>query len=71
MSKDGLPDPNLYDVQVDGETREFMKSITGIQDDDELRKHILDIQAEALTVCEHIVWLLALTVGIRLLVTLA
>ena len=52
---DGLQAPDLYDSQVDSETREFMKLMTGIQDENELRAHILDVQAKAFTVRENTV----------------
>lgn len=50
---DGLQAPDLYDSQVDSETREFMKLMTGIQDENELRAHILDVQAKAFTVARY------------------
>ncbi len=42
-------DENLYDL--DEEERTFIKQQTGIPDDDELKAHILRVQAEAYEVC--------------------
>ncbi|KAL4069994.1 hypothetical protein V8B97DRAFT_574108 [Scleroderma yunnanense] len=38
------PYSSTYDTVIDSETRQWMKLMTGIQDDDELKKHILDFQ---------------------------
>ena len=35
------------------EERSFFKQQTGIQDDDELKAHILQVQAEAYKVCNY------------------
>ncbi|KAG9316774.1 hypothetical protein JVU11DRAFT_2837 [Chiua virens] len=43
-----LLDPSLY--ALDPESFTFFKSITGINDNDELRKHILNVQAKAYAV---------------------
>ncbi|KAL4080809.1 hypothetical protein J3A83DRAFT_71869 [Scleroderma citrinum] len=48
-----LPDPSAYDTLVDSETREWMKLITGIQDDDELKNHIVDVQAKAFAIAPY------------------
>ena len=42
-------DERLYDLT--DEERSFFKQQTGIQDDDELKAHILQVQAEAYKVC--------------------
>lgn len=42
-------DERLYDLT--DEERTFFKQQTGIQDDDELKMHILRVQAEAYKVC--------------------
>jgi hypothetical protein len=42
-------DENLYDLNED--ERAFIKEQTGIQDDDELKAHVLQLQAEAYKVC--------------------
>ncbi|KAI6027451.1 hypothetical protein BKA83DRAFT_4229060 [Pisolithus microcarpus] len=43
-------DPSIYDATLDSEILSFMKSSTGIQDDDELRAHVLHIQKKAYAV---------------------
>ena len=43
-------DERLYDLT--DEERSFFKQQTGIQDDDELKAHILQVQAEAYKVCD-------------------
>ncbi len=43
-------DESLYSIDSDGEAFEFMKAQTGIQDPDELRNHILAVQADAYSV---------------------
>jgi hypothetical protein len=43
-------DERLYDLT--DEERSFFKHQTGIQDDDELKAHILQVQAEAYKVCD-------------------
>ena len=43
-------DPSIYNL--DEEERSFFKAQTGIQDDDELRDHILEVQAEAYAVSQ-------------------
>ena len=40
--------PGLY--KLDAESLAFFKSTTGIQDDDQLKEHILDVQARAYAV---------------------
>ena len=45
-------DENLYDVQ-DDQALAFMKSETGIEDDAELKRHVINIQTEAYAVCSH------------------
>ena len=42
-------DENLYALPEEGRT--FFKQQTGIPDDDELKAHILRVQAEAYKVC--------------------
>ena len=42
-------DERLYDLT--NEESRFFKQKTGIQDDDELKAHILELQAEAYKVC--------------------
>ena len=42
-------DERFYDLT--DEERAFFKQQTGIQDDDELKTHILQVQAEAYKVC--------------------
>jgi hypothetical protein len=42
-------DESLYDLTKD--ERAFFKQQTGITDDDELKAHILRVQAEAFEVC--------------------
>jgi|SRR6267154_3606906 len=44
-------DESLYDFTE--EERTFFKQQTGIPDDDELKAHILQVQAEAYEVCIH------------------
>ena len=44
-------DEGLYDLT--DEERSFFKQQTGIQDDDELKAHILQVQAEAYKVCDR------------------
>jgi hypothetical protein len=44
-------DERLYDLT--DEERFFLKQQTGIQDDDELKAHILQVQAEAYKVCNR------------------
>lgn len=44
-------DERLYDLT--DEERSFLKQQTGIQDDDELKAHILQVQAEAYKVCNR------------------
>ena len=41
-------DPSLYSIE--GDALEFMKASTGIQDPEELKKHILAVQEEAYAV---------------------
>lgn len=51
-SQQGREDPldeRFYDLT--DEDRAFFKQQTGIQDDDELKAHILQVQAEAYKVC--------------------
>lgn len=43
-------DPSIYNLK--GDELAFFKSQTGIQNEDELRHHILDVQAEAYAVCQ-------------------
>lgn len=43
-------DPSIYDAILDSEILSFMKSLTGIQDDDELKAHVLNIQKKAYAV---------------------
>ncbi len=45
-------DPSLY--VLDDEEKAFMKVATGIQDDDELKTHVLAIQTKAFEVSMHI-----------------
>jgi len=46
----GLPlDPSLYQPTKDG--IEILKKLTGIRDDDDLRKHAMEVQAELYAVC--------------------
>ncbi|KAI0322176.1 hypothetical protein OF83DRAFT_1167836 [Amylostereum chailletii] len=52
-------DPSLYDLSEEEST--FFKQQTGIQDDEELKAHILDIQAKAFAVhpypcIRHFAW---------------
>jgi hypothetical protein len=42
-------DEHLYSLSE--EERAFLKEQTGIQDDDELKAHVLQLQAEAYKVC--------------------
>jgi hypothetical protein len=42
-------DEDLYNLSE--EERAFLKQQTGIQDDDELKAHVLRLQAEAYKVC--------------------
>ena len=42
-------DPSLYKLEEDEAA--FFKQATGIQDDEELKQHILRVQAEAYEVC--------------------
>jgi len=44
-------DERLYDLT--DEERSFFRQQTGIQDDDELKAHILQVQAEAYKVCNR------------------
>jgi len=44
-------DESLYDFAEDERT--FFKQQTGIPDDDELKAHIIRVQAEAYEVCIH------------------
>ena len=44
-------DERLYDLS--DEERSFFKQQTGIQDDDELKAHIIQVQAEAYKVCNR------------------
>jgi hypothetical protein len=49
-SSPGIPlDESLYDLAE--EERTFFKQQTGIQDDDELKAHIIRVQTEAYEVC--------------------
>ena len=50
-------DENLY--KIDDHALEFMKSQTGIQDTEELKQHILAVQAEAYAVSSlwNLLWL--------------
>jgi hypothetical protein len=43
-------DPDLYHLPRDRDALEFFKSQTGISDDEELKKHILQVQEEAYNV---------------------
>lgn len=43
-------DPSIYDATLNSEVLSFMKSSTGIQDDGELKAHVLDIQKKAYAV---------------------
>ncbi|KAI6042649.1 hypothetical protein EDC04DRAFT_908308 [Pisolithus marmoratus] len=43
-------DPSIYDAALDPEVLSFMKSLTGIQDNGELKAHILDVQKKAYAV---------------------
>jgi hypothetical protein len=45
LHHEGALDERLYDLTDD--ERSFFKQQTGIQDDDELKVHILQLQAEA------------------------
>lgn len=47
--KTPLLDPSLY--ALGAESSAFFKSATGIYDDDELKEHILSVQAQAYAVC--------------------
>ncbi|KAG6332952.1 hypothetical protein ID866_6137 [Astraeus odoratus] len=47
-------DSSIYDIKATPETVAFMKSMTGIQSDDKLRAHILDVQAKAYSVCRSL-----------------
>ncbi|KAI8985643.1 hypothetical protein BD414DRAFT_462227 [Trametes punicea] len=48
-NRSGPPlDPSLY--SIDDEAMEFMKELTGIKDPEELRQHILGVQAEAYSI---------------------
>ena len=47
-------DENLYDVQ-DDQALAFMKSETSIEDDAELKRHVISIQTEAYAVCSHFI----------------
>ena len=42
-------DPSLY--APDEEEKAFMKATTGIQDDEELKSHIIAVQTKAFAVC--------------------
>lgn len=44
-----LLDPSLYTLSA--ESSAFFKSTTGIHDDNELKEHILNVQAQAYAVC--------------------
>ena len=44
-------DERLYDLS--DEESSFFKQQTGIQDDDELKEHIIQVQAEAYKVCSR------------------
>ena len=49
-----LPNPldeSLY--ALDGQALEFMKTQTGIEDAEELKKHIINVQTEAYAVSPH------------------
>jgi len=46
---DYKPDERLYNLSE--EERAFLKEQTGIQDDDELKAHVFQLQAEAYKVC--------------------
>ena len=50
MALDAL-DERLYDLTE--EERTFFKQQTGIESDDELKAHLLQVQAEAYEVCTH------------------
>ncbi len=51
MSKGVLPlDSALYDLGED--QRDFLKQITGIQTDEALKRHVLEVQAKAYNVCQ-------------------
>jgi hypothetical protein len=43
-------DPSIY--HLDEDELAYFKIQTGIQDEHELRKHILEVQAEAYAVCQ-------------------
>lgn len=68
-----LLDPSLY--TLDTESLAFFKSTTGIYDDDELKEHILNVQAQAYAVCSRqlisIVLVFILCVLLRWLLTRA
>ena len=49
MQKTPPLDPSLYTLGT--ESLAFFKSTTGIHDDDELKAHILNVQAQAYAVC--------------------
>ena len=51
FSPDRVLDERLYDPT--DEERSFFKQQTGIQDDDELKAHIVQVQAEAYKVGNH------------------
>ena len=49
MMKTPPLDPSLYALGT--ESLVFFKSTTGIHNDDELKEHILNVQAQAYVVC--------------------
>ena len=49
MMKTPPLDPSLYALGT--ESLAFFKSTTGIHNDDELKEHILNVQAQAYVVC--------------------
>ena len=53
-SKQAPLDPTFYDVDV-----EFLSIMTGIKDPEELKKHVLQVQADAYAVCTT--WLIFTT----------
>lgn len=59
MSEDHLKTPpapaldaDLYNL--DEEQRDFLKRVTRINDDEELKRHILEVQADAYKVCNKV-----------------
>ena len=56
-------DPSIYNL--DEEQRVFFKEQTGIQDDNELRDHILQVQAEAYAVSLPATPIISITVHLQ------